>query len=144
MTASREITIKHGGVSVPTLIFLPDGDGPHSAIVLAAEAYGVNTFTRRVASELADAGHVVVVPDYYRGRGLAEPDNYSDFTEVMQFIDELDFVGATHDVLAAIDYARGLPEVDPEQVAVWGYCTGGTLAMLAAEATARISWLIRS
>jgi carboxymethylenebutenolidase len=36
------------------------------------------------------------------------------------------------DTYAGVDYARSLPEVDPSRVGVWGYCTGGTLAMLAA------------
>ena len=63
---------------------------------------------------------------------MSKPDDYSDFTEVMGFIGELDFAGATKDILAGIDHARSLPEVDPERVVVWGYCTGGTLAMLGA------------
>jgi carboxymethylenebutenolidase len=100
--------------------------------VLSPEAYGVNEFTRNVATALGTEGYVVVVVDYYRGNGLSEPDNYSDFTEVMGFIDDLDFVQATHDVMAAIEYTRNRADVDPDKVAVWGYCTGGTLAMLAA------------
>jgi carboxymethylenebutenolidase len=32
-----------------------------------------------------------------------------------------------------------MPEVDPDRVAVWGYCTGGTLAMMAASLDRRLA-----
>jgi carboxymethylenebutenolidase len=136
---AESIELRHHGATVPTLVYRPTGTGPHPAIVLAAEAYGINTFTRGVAEKLAAEGYVVVVPDYYRGHGLGAPDDYSDFTEVMGFIDALDFVGATRDILAGVDHARSLPEVDPERVAVWGYCTGGTLALLVGAFDGRLA-----
>ncbi len=119
--------------TVPTLVYAPPTEGGHPAVVLSTEAFGINDFTRRVASELADLGYVVVVPDYYRGKGLNDPESYTDFTEVMEFIERLDFAQGTHDVMAAVRYARGRPDVDPDRVGVWGYCTGGTLAMLSAS-----------
>ncbi len=122
-----------GTAEVPTLVYGAAGDGPRPAVVLSAEAFGINEFTKRVASELAAAGYVVVVPDYYHGEGLADPESYTDFTEVMEFIERLDFGQGAHDVMAAVDYARTLPGVDPGRVCVWGYCTGGTLAMMTAS-----------
>jgi carboxymethylenebutenolidase len=129
----ESIVLERGDTSIPTLVYRDRGASPGPAVVIAAEAYGVNRFTRDVASRLAAAGSVVVVPDYYRGAGLTRPDDYSDFTEVVSFIERLDFVGATHDVMTAVGHARALPEVDPARVVVWGYCTGGTLAMLASS-----------
>ena len=133
-TTVHDVVIEHRGGNVPSVVYVPaERLDELPAIVLSAEAYGINTFTRHVASELALAGYIVVVPDYYRGNRLTNPDDYSDFTEVIGFINELDFGQATKDVLAGIDYARTMPEVDAEKVVVWGYCTGGTLAMLAAS-----------
>lgn len=94
MATSTETVLEHHDATVPTLVYKPDGDGPHPAIVLAAEAYGLNQFTRGVAERLRDGGYVVIVPDYYRGNGLTRPDDYTDFTEVMEFIGNLDFTGA--------------------------------------------------
>jgi carboxymethylenebutenolidase len=121
---------------VPALVYSPTSLESCPAVVLAAEAFGINEFTRLVASRLALEGYVVVVPDYYRGNGLTQPEGYDDFTEVMQFIEDLDFVAGTHDIVAGVEYARGLPAVDPQRVSVWGYCTGGTLAMMAASLVA--------
>jgi carboxymethylenebutenolidase len=58
---------------------------------------------------------------------------------VMAFIDALDFTEATHDVMAGVDHARAMPEVDADRVAVWGYCTGATLAMLTVSLDRRLA-----
>ena len=58
---------------------------------------------------------------------------------MLSFIEELDFAGATHDILAAVDHARAMPEVDPQRVALWGYCTGSTLVMLGAALDRRLA-----
>ena len=54
----EEIVLRHREAVVPSLVFRPDGAGPWPAIVLSAEAYGINEFTREVGGRLADAGYV--------------------------------------------------------------------------------------
>jgi carboxymethylenebutenolidase len=110
----------------------PEAPGRYPAVVLGIEAMGPNRFNRMTARDIAALGYVVVSPDYYRGGGPSRPDDYDDFTEVIAAIDELDFRRATFDLLVAIDWARAQPHVDASRVALWGYCTGGTLALLAA------------
>jgi carboxymethylenebutenolidase len=139
MITPNTVTLPSDSGTVPVLVYEPSGRGQHAAIVVSPEAFGVNEFTRKVASELAEAGFVALVPDYYRGNGLQDPESYTDFTEVMEFIDQLDFGQATHDVMAAVEYARSLRRVDPARVGVWGYCTGSTLAMLAASLDRRLA-----
>jgi carboxymethylenebutenolidase len=101
-------------------------------VVLGVEAMGPNAFSAQVAHRLAERGHTVVVPDYLRGTGPEDPDDYEHLAPVRRAIAELNFVDAALDVLDAVATARTLSGVDPERVAVWGYCTGGTLALLAA------------
>lgn len=139
MTTPMTVTLDSDGKTLPTLVFTPDRPGPGPAIVVSPEAFGINQFTRGVASRLCDAGYVVVVPDYYHGAGLADPENYTDFSEVFEFMEALDFAQGTHDVMAAIDHARAMPEVDAERVGVWGYCTGSTLAMMATSLDRRLA-----
>jgi carboxymethylenebutenolidase len=115
-----------------TEIVLPGGGGPHPAVVLGAEAYGVNSFIRGIREKLVGLGYAVALPDYYHGHGPAEPENYDDFTEVLGHIGRLDFTAGARDLAAAADALRATPGVDPRRIAVWGYCTGGTLAWLAA------------
>jgi carboxymethylenebutenolidase len=127
------------GTAVPALLFRPAGDGEYPAVAIGAEATGINVFIRRVAASLAHLGYVTIVPDYYRAEGPPDPEAYEDFETLIGFIAELDFTRATADLLAGVDHLRSLPYVDAEQVAVWGYCTGATLALFAAELDRRLS-----
>jgi carboxymethylenebutenolidase len=115
-----------------TEVLLPEGDGPHPAVVLGAEAYGVNNFIRGIQEKLVGLGYAVAVPDYYHGDGPTDPENYDDFTEVIEYISRLDFTAGARDLARTVDALRAMPNIDPRRVAVWGYCTGGTLAWLAA------------
>jgi carboxymethylenebutenolidase len=120
------------GTHIPAFVAEPDGAGPFPAVSFGAEAMGINSFNRGVATDLAARGYITIVPDYYRGRGPSNPENYDDFTEVMAAIEALDFRQATFDVLAGADWLRAHPKVHHGRIGVWGYCTGGTLAMMAA------------
>ena len=114
------------------VVLLPDGAGPHPGVVLGAEAYGVNDFIIGVGEQLVAEGHAVLIPDYYEGGGPIDREAYDDFTEVIGHIGVLDFTRATRVLVRGIDQLGATPGVDPASIAVWGYCTGATLAWLAA------------
>ena len=72
------------------------------------------------------------IPDYYDGGGPTDREAYDNFTEVVECIAQLDFTRATRVLVDGVDQLRATAGVDPTRIAVWGYCTGGTLAWLAA------------
>lgn len=113
-------------------IQMPSGDGPHPAVVLGAEAYGINPFILGVQADLTELGYATALPDYYHGNGPKNVEAYDDFTEVFEHMAALDFTCGARDLADAIDVLREDPAVDPSRVCVWGYCTGATLAWLAA------------
>jgi carboxymethylenebutenolidase len=129
----------YDGAATAALVTEPAGPGRRPAIAFGGEAMGLNAFGRRVAGEIAALGYVTITPDYYRGHGPSQPDNYDDFSEVIASIEAMDFGRATHDVMAGIDWLRAQPNVDPDRVAVWGYCTGATLALLSAGLDRRLA-----
>ncbi len=134
-------TLRAGGVEVPTLVYRPQGARPARAgIALVTEAQGVNAFIRGVAARLAAEGFVVAVPDYYHGEGPADPERLVDLAhlaELQAHIDQLDFRQGVEDVLAAVDHLFEVEGVS--RAGVWGYCTGGTLAMLGACLDRRVA-----
>lgn len=131
----------HGrdGGGFDAFVAAPVAPGPWPAVVFGMEAMGFNAFGRRTAEDLAALGYVTVTPDYYRGAGPSRPDDYEDLDEVIAAIGELDFGRATFDLLAAVDWARAQATVLPDRVALWGYCTGGTLALMAAALDRRVA-----
>jgi carboxymethylenebutenolidase len=130
VTETIRLPVRDG--TTAAVLSRPATGGPHPAIAIGAEGSGVNSFIRRVAATLAHLGYVTVVPDYYRGGGPADPEDYTDIEGMMSHIDALDFRRAVQDLLAGIDHLQSLPDVDPARVGSWGYCTGATLALFAA------------
>jgi carboxymethylenebutenolidase len=115
-----------------TLRFAPDGPGPHPGLVLGMEATGINHFIRDVGQRLAGLGYAVAIPDYYRGGGPADPEDYDDIDAIMPHTFTLDFPRAARDLIAAADALRERDDVDADRVGYWGYCTGASVALLAA------------
>ena len=117
----------------PPAVHKPAGAGPFPGVVLGAEAFGINQFILDVQERLVGLGYAAAVPDYYHGDGPTRPESYDDFAEVTEHISRLDFTCGARDLAEAVDAVRATEGVDPGRVAVWGYCTGGTLAWLAAS-----------
>ena len=113
-------------------IVWPEGPGPHPAVVIGAEAYGPNEFSHGVQRRLAELGYASVVPDFYYGDGPRNTEAYDDYEEVVGHIARLDFTRGARELARTIDQLRAEPEIDGSRIALWGYCTGGTLAWLAA------------
>jgi carboxymethylenebutenolidase len=126
------VTLTVRGDAVPAMLFRPDGQGPFPGVVIGQEATGPNGFIRHVASDLARSGYVAIVPDYYHGGGPPDPENYEDIAAIFEHMAVLDFRHATYDLMEAVEYLKRLPEVDQTRLGVWGYCTGATMALLAA------------
>jgi carboxymethylenebutenolidase len=130
--SSHTAQFRIGGDGATVELWEPTGQPAKAGVVLGAEAMGVNGFIRSVAARLAGLGYVVMVPDYLRGDWPDDPDDYEQLTKVRSAISRLDFRRGAGDILDAVDAMRARPDVASARVAVWGYCTGGTLTMLAA------------
>lgn len=124
---------------MPAELFRPEGSGPFPGVAVGQEATGPNAFIRRVGGQLAEAGYMALVPDYYHGAGPADPDDYDDIAGIFEHMAALDFRQATYDLMAAADHLKAMPEVDAARLAVWGYCTGATMALLTASLRADLS-----
>ena len=125
------------GLEVPCQLFLPKGakagdrrpavvythGGPIRQMLLGwhymefySEAYGINQY-------FASRGYVVISVNYRSGIGYGR-----SFREAP----DCGMEGATEyqDVLAAVQYLRKRPEVDPERIGAWGLSYGGLLTAL--------------
>ena len=98
---------------------LPEGDGPHPAVLLIHEWWGLNEGIPVLADALAEQGYVVFAPDAYRGNVTAAVPRALWLrltTPTEQVYDDVD---------SALAYLRGMDGVDPERVASMGFCFGG-------------------
>jgi carboxymethylenebutenolidase len=128
------LALKVDGDDVPTVLCRPAGSTPRAGVVIATEAQGVNNFIKGVGVTLAEKGYLAIIPDYYHGRGPEDPEVLIDLAHMgplLEAISSLDFRRGAEDMLVAATHLR--EHEDIASLAVWGYCTGGTLSWLAAE-----------
>ncbi|MBI4868558.1 MAG: dienelactone hydrolase family protein [Candidatus Wallbacteria bacterium] len=111
------------GQECPGYLATPAAGGDAPGIVVIQEWWGLNDQIRGVADRFAAAGYRALVPDLYRGRVAATPD------EANHMMSGLDWGAATvQDVQGAVHHlGRG-----GRRVAVLGFCMGGALTLLAA------------
>src|SRR3979409_1743826 len=92
-------------------------------IVVIQEWWGLNDQICGVADRFARAGYNALVPDHYKGRLTAVPD------EANHLMSSLDFPDATHqESRGAALHLKG----QSDKVAVMGFCMGGALTVAAA------------
>ncbi len=128
---TETVTARDGQTS-DAWVWLPaSGSGP--GILLLQEIFGVSSFLRAKASDLADLGYVVACPDvFWRTERHVDHDHddaglQAAFASMSRWAAEVPEATTRDDLLAALDHLRALPEVDGK-VAVMGYCLGGRLA----------------
>lgn len=144
---AREVTdvFRSGTVDVRVVRFEPAGRGRRPAVVLlhGADGWGQMCGYRYAASGLTDAGCVAVLVRYYDRTATSDavpPRDQADFTRWLKgeaqgpaaARSRKHFADWSEAVRDAVAYARKLPGVDPDRVAVVGFSLGGYLALSAA------------
>lgn len=101
----------------------PPGEGPFPAVVMIHEFWGLREDIVRKADALAEEGYVVLAPDTMRGRSTAWLPTaiYQTATQAQEDVNA--------DLDAVFAWLAARPEVDPERVAVIGFCYGGRMAL---------------
>jgi carboxymethylenebutenolidase len=98
---------------------LPEGPGPHPAVLLIHEWWGLNEGITILADALAAEGYVVLAADGYRGRVA------STIPGALRLRLGTPTEQVEADMDAALAYLLSREEVDRERVASMGFCFGG-------------------
>ena len=107
----------------------PAGKGPHPAMVVIHEWWGLNDWIRDNTREMARRGYVALAVDLYRGQVAEDRDTAHELSR------GLPSDRALADLKAAVAYVRGRDDVDGDRVGSIGWCFGGghSLALSLAE-----------
>lgn len=110
---------------------LPEGAGPFPCVLIAPNWVGQTTGDNDVADRLAALGYVALAIDVYgKGRrGDPAGDNSHLMGPWVQ-----DRAALRRRLLAAVDAAAGIAQVDAARMAIIGYCFGGLCALDVARA----------
>jgi dienelactone hydrolase len=132
----QDVFYGSGNLRIQAYLYRPDGDGPFPAVIYN---HGSRDDRERTPSPfphigkmLTRAGYAVLVPER-RGYGKSDGEIWRQEVgnDQARLIPRLQ--AETDDVLAGVDYLRGISYVDTKRLAVMGWSFGGVVTMLAAS-----------
>jgi len=116
-----------GGSEMDMYAALPDGSGPHPAVVIAFHVGGLDDFDRKMADQLAEAGFVAVVPDLFHRFSKEVMDGPR--LDRLGHLKDADIIA---DMNAAVDFLTANSAINDDRIGVTGFCMGGRIAWLMA------------
>jgi len=150
----REQMVTTQDGEMPTFIFHPEHDGPHSVVLYLMDAPSIRPALKDMASRLATAGYYVMLPYlFYRGGpfrefGMSDEDMHQR-RELMAAVTPTSIIG---DGEALLGVADADPNARNGKVGVVGFCMSGGLTIalakampdrVAAAASIHGAWLVR-
>ncbi len=128
---SVHVTILGASGTIEGALFLPEGAGPHPALVLLHDTGldGRHEYLQE-ARFFASCGVAALAYDKRGTGGSAGDRDLSNF----------DFLA--HDAVAAVEFLRRRPGIDSTRVGVWGRGQGGWIAPMAAAVDSEIAFVL--
>lgn len=123
----KEVSYRAGDVVMKGYIaYDKDIKGRSPGVLVVHEWWGHNEYARRRARMLAEMGYAALAVDMYgEGKQATHPDDAGKFSsELMKNFDV-----AKARFMAAMDFLKKQPTVDPDRIAAIGYCFGGGVVL---------------
>ena len=105
------------------LAYDENNQGKRPGVLVVPEWWGLNDYARKRTQMLAELGYVALAVDMYgEGKYAVDPKEAGKLSsEVMKNFDE-----AEARFVAAVEFLKQQPNVDPSRIAAIGYCFGGS------------------
>jgi len=123
---TETIAFRSGDETVSACLAVPDSGGPHPALVVIHEWWGLNDWVKEQAQKLAEQGYMALAVDLYRGKVAYDPNLAHELSR------GLPQDQAIRDLKAAFDYLASRPDVRHDRIGSVGWCMGGGFSLLLA------------
>jgi carboxymethylenebutenolidase len=121
--AQQPVTFPSGDSTAQGLLYLPQGAGPHPALIVIHEWWGLNDWIKQEAAGYAAKGYVTLAVDLYRGKVADNPDLAH---ELMRGLPQDQGV---RDLTSAFTYLQNRKDVKRNRIGAVGWCMGGGYAL---------------
>jgi carboxymethylenebutenolidase len=111
------------------VLYLPQGPGPHPALIVIHEWWGLNDWIKQEAAGYAAKGYVALAVDLYRGKVATDPELAH---ELMRGLPQDQGV---RDLIAAVTWLQNRKDVKRDRIGAVGWCMGGGYALQLAIAS---------
>jgi dienelactone hydrolase len=100
--------------------------GPRPGVLVVHEWWGLNDYARMRARKLAGLGYTALALDMYgEGKVATHPEDAQKFSSALM----KNFDQAKTRFMAALEFLKKQPTVDPARMAAIGYCFGGGVVL---------------
>ena len=129
----ERLTIRHGNISLAATLVLPGTKGRHPVVVFVP---GSQALSRDESSPFREfdtfiSNGIGILTYDKRGTGESNGDWQQE-----------SFEGLTDDALAVVALLKKRRDINPQQIGVWGFSQGGSIAPLAATRSRSIAFVI--
>ena len=123
-----------GGGRMGGYLARPEAGGPHPAVLVFMEIFGVNAHIRDVVDRVAGEGYLALAPDYFHRTGPGAEYGYDEagFGAGMKLLGGLKADEMVADAKAAIAWLRARKDVRGDRIGCMGFCIGGHMTYLTA------------
>ncbi len=120
------VHFKSGSETIAGYLALPGAPGPHPAVLVIHEWWGLNDWVKNQTQKFADAGYVALAVDLYRGD---VPATIEEAHEVSRGVPD---DRALRDLEAGFAFLAARADVHKTKIGVVGWCMGGGYALAVA------------
>jgi carboxymethylenebutenolidase len=126
--AQQAVTFPSGDGVGQGLLYLPHGAGPHPALIVIHEWWGMTDWIKQEATHYASDGYVTLAVDLYRGKVATDAEMAH---ELMRGLPQDQGV---RDLTSALTWLSQRKDVDKHRIGAVGWCMGGGFAIQLAVA----------
>jgi carboxymethylenebutenolidase len=112
-----------GSPDVRAYVAQPAGNGPHPAVIMIHEFYGLNESIVSKADLLAKEGYLVIAPDTFRGSTT------SWIPRAIYQVISTRPENVNADLDSVYAWLESQPDVDADRIAIAGFCYGGRTSL---------------
>ena len=120
-----------GSDSVRAWVVYPQRRDKAPVVVVVHEIFGLSTWIRGVADQLAAEGYIAVAPDLITGKYTVAPGDTITQAQASALIRSLVADSVQRDIAAVAEYGMSLPAAE-KRFGVVGFCWGGSTSFAAA------------
>lgn len=125
--SSRDVSYPGKASAIKAYVAEPSGAGPHPAVIVVQEWWGLDNHIKDVARRFAGEGYFAVAPDLYSRQGNKVTNDPNVAAELMQGLKQADGID---DLLSTINWIKTQSAAQATRIGVVGFCMGGSYATL--------------
>ena len=126
-TTGHEVSYQGKACKLKAYVAEPAGAGPHPAVIVVQEWWGLDDHIKDIARRFAAEGYFAVAPNLYSRQGYKVTNDANVAGELMGGLAMADGID---DLISTVGWIKTQKPADSAKIGVTGFCMGGSYAAL--------------